>query len=430
MHIYFSGIGGAGISSLALLAHQAGFEVSGSDKQNSRTIGYLEDHGIKNITIGQTKGQIKSIHEKKPIDWFVYSSAVALENRTSEEMKFCDQNSIKMSKRDEFLNYLITTKNLKLIAVAGTHGKSTTAAMLIWLFKALEIPVSYSSGAKISFGEIGDYDPKSEYFIYEADEFDHNFLSFKPYLSVISGVSWDHHEIYKTREDYKQAFIQFINQSQNSLVWKADDDYLNLSAKDGLRIVDPLEADKIQLFGKYNRQDGLIAVKAVELITALNEQQIITKIDAFPGLERRMEAIVPNLYSDYAHTPEKIKAAMSVASEMAKLKNQSIYVIYEPLTNQRQHYIKGQYGDCFDGAKHIFWIPSYLAREDPKLAILSPSELINSLDDPRIAEPAAMDQDLMNKIKELLAQGEMVVAMNGGGGNGLDEWLRSNFLRS
>jgi UDP-N-acetylmuramate--alanine ligase len=80
MHIYFSGIGGAGIGPLALIAHEAGYEVSGSDKQDSRTIGYLKNHGISDIHIGQNEEQIAKVHKTNPIDWFIYSSAVSLED--------------------------------------------------------------------------------------------------------------------------------------------------------------------------------------------------------------------------------------------------------------------------------------------------------------------------------------------------------------
>src|SRR5207253_2498504 len=132
---------------------------------------------------------------------FVYSSALPKTNPNHPELKFCEANGIKNSKRDEFMNKIIRDKRLKLIAVAGTHGKTTTTAMVIWLFKELGLPVSYSLGAQISFGEMGEYNKKGRYFIYECDEFDRNFLAFKPYVAIISGLSWDHHEIYPTQED-------------------------------------------------------------------------------------------------------------------------------------------------------------------------------------------------------------------------------------
>jgi UDP-N-acetylmuramate--alanine ligase len=140
-----------------------------------------------------------------------------------------------------------------------------------------------------------------------------------------------------------------------------------------------------------------------------------------------MELIYPGLYSDYAHTPEKIRGAISAASEMASEKGQKLIVIYEPLTNRRQIHIINDYQDSFKGAEHLYWLPSYLAREDPKDPIIKPEELIAKLTDPSIAEAAQRDQSLVDIIKDHLAKGDMVVAMAGGGGGSLDDWLRDNF---
>jgi UDP-N-acetylmuramate--alanine ligase len=430
MHIFFSGIGGTAIGPLALIAKQAGYTVSGSDKQESQYIDYLRKHGITDIHIGQDRAQIAAAHDKNPIDWFVYSSAVAIENPDAPELKFCREQGIKTSKRDELLNQIIHDKNLKLIAIAGTHGKTTTTAMVIWLFKQLGLPISYSVGAKISFGDMGQYEEGSEYFVYEADEFDRNFLAFEPDISLITGVSWDHHEIFPTREDYQDAFREFIEQSKHTFVWQEDNDYLQLPDSRYLTclVSSHPSIDEVRLKGLYNRLDAWLAINAVTKATGTPLPELIAKINHFPGLQRRMEQIVPNLYSDYAHTPEKIRGAMSVALEMAADSGQKLVVVYEPLTNRRQHYMLDDYHDCFAGAEHVYWTPSYLAREDPAQRIIPPEELISHLDDPSIASPAELDENLKNTIQKHLDAGDMVVGMVGGGGNSLDEWLRQEFL--
>jgi len=429
MHVFFSGIGGTAIGPLALIAKQAGFEVSGSDKQDSQYIQYLRKHGVNDIHIGQSYEQIATSHDKKSIDWFVYTSALPLENPDADELRFCKEQGIKTSKRDELINLILKEKKLKLIAVAGTHGKTTTTSMIIWLFKQLEEPVSYSVGAKISFGDMGQYEPKSEYFVYEADEFDRNFLAFEPHISVISGVSWDHHEIFPTREDYQQAFKEFISQSKWTILWQDDADYLGMAIASDLSIQDTGQKDirKINLAGAYNRLDAWLAIQAVSEVTNRPTKELMGYIDKFPGLQRRMEKIVSNLYSDYAHTPEKIRGAMSVALEMAEKKGKEVVVVYEPLTNRRQHYMANDYGDCFSGAKQVYWIPSYLAREDPKQRIMTPQELIGHLADPSIAKAKERDDDLKKTIQKHLEQGDMVVCMAGGGGDSLDEWVREEF---
>lgn len=429
MHIFFSGIGGTAIGPLALIAKQAGYEVSGSDKQDSQYIDYLKQKGITDIHIGQTREAIAKAHDTKPIDWYVYSSAIEKENANHPELVFVDEQDIKKSKRDELTNLIIKDKNLKLIAVAGTHGKTTTTAMIVWLFKELGIPISYSVGAKISFGDMGQYEKGSEYFIYECDEFDRNFLAFEPYVSIITGVTWDHHEIFPTREDYQQAFKDFIEQSEWIELWQEDFDYLNLQTNSHYAVMDSSDPDieSLKLDGRYNRLDAWLAVKAVRQLTRKPLDKIIARMNKFPGSQRRMEQIISGLYSDYAHTPEKIRGAMSVAMEVAEKRKKKLVVVYEPLTNRRQHFMMEDYKDCFDGATKLYWIPSYLAREDPSQRVIPPEELITHLNDPSIAEPMQRDDSLKETIQKHLDAGDMVVCMAGGGGDSLDEWLRAQF---
>lgn len=432
MHIFFSGIGGTGIGPLALLAKQAGYDVSGSDKQDSQYIEYLKNHGITDIHIGQTEAALSTVHQAKPIDWYVYSSALVKENPHPPEMAFIVSQGIKHSKRDEFLNYILEQKQLKLIAIAGTHGKSTTTAMVVWLFKELGIPISYSVGAKIEFGDMGQYDPASTYFVYECDEFDRNFLAFHPYMSIISGIAWDHHEVFPTAENYNQAFRDFLSQSELKTILTEDSQTLSIKNDESYSIVD--ESDdgysELTLSGTVNRHDAWLAIDAVSQLTKEPLNRLITIMNEFPGLSRRMEELIPNLYTDYAHTPEKITGAMGTAQEIAKENGQNVVVVYEPLTNRRMHYTRDQHMDIFTGASALYWVPSYLAREDPQQPILTPSELIESLNPTirNMAKPMELNGDLKVAIQSHLDNGDMILALSGGGGNSLDEWLRGEFV--
>lgn len=430
MHIHFMAIGGAGIGPLALFAKEAGYDVSGSDKQDSNTLKYLKEKGITNIFVAKDEevDVIKDFNSKKPIDWVVYSSAILLENPNSKMLEYFKSINVKTSKRDDFINHLIKDKNLQMLAIAGTHGKTTTTAMLVWLFKAFKLDINHLLPAKVSFAEMAEYSLKSPYLVYEADEFDRNFLNFYPKYSLISGVAYDHHEIYKTIEEYKEAFRQFIDQSERTFIYRNDYNFLNLNNSD-LNVLEGNDKllDKIKLKGLYNRQDALLVSKLFEKLTSFNANEILEKVSLFPGLYRRMEEIRPNLYSDYAHTPEKIIAALNVAKEMVQNTNKQIIVVYEPLTNRRQHFIKEQYRDTFNDADHIYWVDSYLAREDPNQHVLSPSELIRYLANPSIAEESHMNQELKAEIQKQIDAGNLVIALSGGGGNSLDEWIRSNF---
>lgn len=429
MHIYFSGIGGAGISALALLARQAGFSVAGSDKQDGAYVHALKEHGITDIRFDQSYEAIKQAHQTHRIDWYVYSSAVSMEQSDPPEIAFCKEQGIRISKRDEFLNMLLTEKHQKLIAVAGTHGKSTTTAMIIWLFTELDIPFSHSAGAKIPFGPLSNFDTKGEFFVYECDEFDRNFLAFRPTVTVITGLAWDHHEIFPTREDYNQAFRDFLGQSEHVVIWQHDLQYLGMQSTPTMRILNRSDAElrDIILPGEFTREDAWLAVQTVAANTAASVAQLLDIINRFPGLAQRMEPLAPNLYTNYAHTPEKIAGGLSTAFEIAHENNQDLVIIYEPLTNRRQHYIKYDYKDVFKGVKKLYWVPSYLAREDPALPVLTPAELITHLSNPEIAEPAELDDRLIATIKKHIASGDLVVAMGASGAGSLDDLLRRHF---
>lgn len=435
MHIYFSGIGGVGIGPLAQVAYGAGFTISGSDKRESSYIDYLKSHGIDNIYIDQSYESIEKIHNKNPIDWIVYSSALTIENPNADEIVFAKKNKIKCSKRDEFLNSFIKQQNLRLLAIAGTHGKTTVTAMIVYALKQLNYPLSYILPAKVNFGDMGEFNQSSKYFVYEADEFDRNFLSFNPYLSIISGISWDHHEIYLTIDDYKQAFNQFISQSEQTLIWQSDANFINSPQTSNTIIVEDNDKtiSSIELLGLYNRRNAYIALQAIQKITNRETEEILKILNSFPGLSRRMEQIIPNLYSDYAHTPEKIIGAMNTAKELAetlKLSGSSsgkIIVVYEPLTNRRQHYIKNLYKDLFKIADKIYWVPSYLAREDSNQTVLTPQQLIEYLSNKSIASASLLNNDLKKAITTHLSNKDLVIAISGGGGNSLDSWIRKNF---
>jgi UDP-N-acetylmuramate--alanine ligase len=429
MHIYFSGIGGAGLSALALIAKQAGFEVSGSDKQDNHNLHYLRGKGVTDTHVGQSRDQIAGVHDSKPIDWLVYTSALPMEQPDAPELRFCKEKGIKSTKRDEFLSFLLKKQNLKMIAVAGTHGKTTTTAMAIWLFKQLGIPLSYNIAGDISFGEAAQLDPDSEYFAYEADEFDRNFLAFHPYYSIISGLDWDHPDIYPTREDYNRAFRDFVGQSERVVLWDGDAERLGLSEADNQLVLDDEDAqihEHLHLVGRVNRLNAWLVANAVQQITGKALGELLAHLDKFPGIGRRFERIVPGLISDYAHTAPKVRGALEAAYEAG---GENVVVVYEGLHNTRQHFMKEELKHLFDGAKKLYIVPSYLAREDPNLPLLDPQKLKNLLD-PVIqtrTEPAELNDKLRNKIQEHLDAGDLVLCLTAGGGNSLDEWLRQQF---
>lgn len=415
MKIYFSGIGGVGIGPLAEIALDAGYQVTGSDLAKSPITRQLEKRDVK-IYFLQDGSDLSREHTTQNIDWFVHTAALPEDH---PELEFARKNGIKTSKRDELVAKIIRDKNLKLIAVAGTHGKTTTAGMLIWALKELGVPTSYSIGTTLSFGPSGKFDPSSEYFIYECDEFDRNFLHFSPHLSLISSIGYDHTDTYPTEIDYKDAFTQFIEQSGYSLLWEKDlrslkqadipasyeayDDFKNLS--------------HIQLAGAHNRQNAFLVENSLKKLTDASHDGILNAINSFPGTSRRFEKLSDNLYSDYGHHPDEIKATLQMASELSN----DITLVYQPHQNIRQHEIRDQYTDeVFENANYIYWLPTYLSRENPSLEILEPRQLASSID-PQKIEFTEMSDELWKSIQQRREGGSLVLCMGAGS---IDEWAR------
>ena len=426
MHVFFSGIGGAGIGPLALLAYKAGFTVSGSDKQDSSYIAYLKDHGIQNVHIGQTEQTIASVHAGSPIDWYVYSSALEKENPDHPELTFVHAQSIRASKRDEFINFVIQEKHLALLAVAGTHGKTTTTAMLIWLFKQLGTPLSYSVGAKMNFGDMGDYKQDSSYFAYECDEYDKNFLQFYPKIALISGIDYDHPDTYPTRELYDDAFRQFLAQSMHTILWKSDADKLGIEASAATHILEENDPrlEKLHIAGLVNRRNALLAAELAAYEFGVPVDEALQHLNLFPGVSRRFEVLTAGLVTDYAHTPKKIEGALQLAHEVA---GDNVVVVYEGLHNTRQHFIHEELVHLFDSVKKLYVVPSFLAREDESLKLLAPQDIINSTSNPEIGVASLLDENLKTAIQAEISAGNLVLALSAGGGGSLDEWLRKEF---
>lgn len=425
MHIYFSGIGGAGLAPLAQISLDVGLEVSGSDACKSLNTKELEKRGLK-IKIGQTEKNIENCHQNKKIDWFVYSSGIREDHPERQFIKeWNDKNpndQIKESKRDELLNYIISKKKLKLIAVSGTHGKTTTTGMAVWVFKQLRIPISYSIGSNITFGPSAKYEEGSEFFVYECDEFDRNFLNFTPFATIITSLDYDHHDTYPTIQDYQLAFEDFINTAKEKVVgWQKDLSILKLQSKK-VKMFDSEKADlsKIKLPGQHNRQNAFLVIETIKnLLKNQNIDRLYEVISNFPGTQRRMEKIGQNLYTDYAHHPVEIRATLELASGLS----QNVIAVYQPHQNIRQHRLKNEYTDCFKQAKKVYWLPTYLSREDKNLKILEPKELIKEIKEKDKIEISETNSILENKINQHIQNGDLIILMGAGS---IDEWGRQN----
>ncbi len=418
MNIYFSGIGGVGIGPLAEIANDAGYNVVGSDLEESLMTSELRQKGIA-VNIGQDGSFLQACHQDQPIDWFIYTSALP---DNHPELSLARKLGIHTAKRDELLAYIINDKGLKLIAVAGTHGKTTTTGMLVWALKQLGVPISYSIGTTINYGPSGKFDTDSKYFVYECDEFDRNFLHFQPYLSLITAVDYDHPDTYPTEKSYLDAFRQFASQSDHVVAW--DDQHEELF--DNLphtSLLSPLDINpKLQkIAGLHNRRNATIVQTALRLLGLIqNTDDILT---GFPGTDRRNEKLADNLYSDYGHHPVEIAATLQLAREISD----HVVLVYQPHQNIRQHEIRDQYTDQFELAEEVYWLPTYLSREDPKLPILKPEELIQNITNRSNVHIVDFNDELWNDVQRHRSQGKLVLCMGAGK---IDSWLREQLAKN
>lgn len=395
---------------LALMAKDAGMKVFGSDLLPGAVTNELAQHGIK-FCLGEQDGEfLKTCVKNEGIDWFVYTSALPDDH---PELVLAKKLKIKhISKRDELISYLVKKLKLKMIAVAGTHGKTTTTAMIIWAALQLKIPISYLVGTTLPFATAGYYDPKSHYFVYEADEYDRNFLNFHPWIAAIPTVSYDHPDIYPTERDYQDAFKQFERQSE--LVIHGDE----------------VAADVV-LAGEARRFDATLAADVVQRIMPrprglarfINNQhkKIVETINKFPGVGRRFEQVSEGFYSDYAHHPEEVAATIEIAREEAERRGlKGVVAIYEPHQNARQKELIDDYENVFAGVAKLYWLPTYLVRENAK-GVLEPKDFIEKLSNKKIAEAATLDDDLAKELQEWHKKGYLILLMTAGPA---DTWLR------
>ncbi len=417
MNIYFSGLGGVGIGPLAGIAHDAGFTVMGSDLRETPVTHELRNRGVY-VDIGQDGTFLESCHHAAPIDWFVYTSSLPNDH---PELIRARELGIRTSKRDEFLAWFIKKYNLKLIAVAGTHGKTTTTGMLVWLFKELGIPASHSVGTTLSFAPSGVFTPKSTYFIYECDEYDRNFLHFFPKVSLMTSIDYDHPDIFETEEAYRDAFAQFVAQSAHTIAWADDLHKLTLGHEESTWSLGNNEVKQLSLAGAHNRRNGTLALKLLEYLHLITDSAP-TILEQFPGTHRRFERLANNLYSDYGHHPVEIEATLQMARELSD----DVVLVYQPHQNQRQHQVRDQYTDAFVGASKVYWLPTYLTREDPSLETLSPQELTQRISNRNDITIADLDDALWRNITKARESGALVLCMGAGT---IDEWVRKQLTR-
>ena len=276
-----------------MLAQDSGHHVVGSDMNVSSVSKDLEERGVQ-ISYMQDGNFIRQINEGGRIDVLVHTAAIRPDH---PELMYATEAGIEIVKRDDLLNRLIEDNALNMIAISGTHGKTTTTGMLMWLFEKLEIPYSHSIGSTVQFAPIGRYQEGSKLFIYEA---------FRPSASLITVIDYDHPDTYISQEDYDKAFADFISLSDMTVLWRDDLARFELGDKANIDVLDDQSYQHynlpnsigIKLAGAQNRRNATLVAEYVSRNHDVAMQTCVDFLNEFPGTDRRFEKIRDYLNKD------------------------------------------------------------------------------------------------------------------------------------
>ena len=388
-NVYFSGINGIGMSGLAKILAADGFNVAGSDLERKSATQDMEDMGIK-VYIGQVEENVKD----KGIDLFVYSTAI---KETNPEYKYIVDNNIKKVKRGELLAEIMN--RFDGIAVAGTHGKTTTSSMMsvALLEKDPFIVVGGIIPEISSNSQIGN----SEYFIAEADESDNSFLYIKPKYSVVTNIEADHLDHHGTFENIKKSFEQFIDSTEKiailckdtvekvglniknkNVVWysikdeTADIYAKNIRVEDGITSFEVIKKGEdlgtfsLSIPGDHNVANSLPVIYFAHEFKC-NMKKVKERIFKFKGANRRYQVIYDSnlrIIDDYAHHPTEVKVTINAAHNTEKGK---VTVIFQPHRYSRTKFFFDDFVNSLKDADDLILLPIYAASEDNTYGVSS-----------------------------------------------------------
>ncbi len=394
MKIHFIGIGGFGMSALAQYCISEGHSVTGSDISLSNLLKNLIEKGA-NINIGHSEDNLTD-----DTDLVVYTPAIANDN---PELIKAQKLKLRILKRAELLGVVVNEK--KLIAVSGTHGKTTTSAMIAYtLIKSNFDPTVFVGGELVFLENSTFRTGKSNIVVVEADEYDRSFLTLKPDIVVITNIDLDHLDIYKNIEDIKSGFRMFLKNSKPDSVFVANGDDENvldvLSDFDRNRIItfgykkendlyiddcDNGNDNKFQIIvnnpqnvftskskfeiqlevkGKHNALNCLASYITC-MFLGLKTEMYVNVIKYFPGVRRRIELKYKNsfeVYDDYAHHPVEIKATFEA---LKKGFNGKMITIFQPHLYSRTKDFYIQFAESLKDNDIVILTDIYPAREEP-----------------------------------------------------------------
>ncbi len=392
-HIHFVGIGGIGMSGIAEVLKNMGFVVSGSDIASNSNTERLKSMGV-NIYLGHNADNINNV------DVIVYTSAAAKDN---PEIIAAKENHIPVISRGEMLAELMRLKYA--VAVAGSHGKTTTTSMMAEIVKEAKLDPTILIGGKLN--SIGNNAAlgKSNIMVAEADESDRSFLMLYPSIAVITNIDYEHMENYRDFDDVKSSFASFANKVPfyGCCVLCIDNDNVadiipriekrmityGTKAQADIRAINIIKQGfgvsfdvvhndiilgnlSLKLPGDHIVLNALAATAAA-LEMSIPFSVISSALSRFDGVQRRMSKRFENdnfiVLDDYGHHPTEIAATLKAIRE--SMPNRKITVIFEPHRYSRTKSLIGEFAKCFMDADKLFITDIYAASESPIEGITS-----------------------------------------------------------
>ncbi|MFL6090824.1 MAG: UDP-N-acetylmuramate--L-alanine ligase [Aeromicrobium sp.] len=434
-HVHFIGIGGAGLSAIARLMHQSGLVVSGSDASDSDVLTALRAEGIT-CFVGHAPEQLAGV------DTVVASTAVRDDNPEVVEAR---RLGIRLWPRSAGLRSVMIGR--RTLAVAGTHGKTTTTAMLTYALRAAGADPSFAIGAEVAGLGTNARLGSSPLFVAEADESDGAFLVYRPAGAIVTNVDADHLDVWGDAASYAAAFDRFADTVGEFFVVCIDDPGARLLAEKargrGLRVTtagfapdadvrghdvriedgrtrlsatyggDPLADLELAVPGEHYAQDALAAL-AAGLALGFAPAELAAGLGQYTGARRRMEPLGEaggvRVYDSYAHHPTEIAA--DVAAGRALAGSGRLVVVYQPHLVSRTRELGVQMGEALSAADEVFVADLYVAREDPDPEVTS-AIVVNAVSGTpaQLAGPVDSVADL---VAPTLRSGDLVLTLGAG----------------
>lgn len=407
-HIHLMGIGGSGMTAVAEISEKYGYEVSGCDIESSTAYS-------KNISVGHSKEHVKNA------DYVIVSPAVLFQNKNNDEVVEAKKTG-KFMTWQEFVGKVLT-KNKKVVCVAGTHGKSTTTAMLGRLLAGANLDPTVLVGARVPEWNGNARYGRGEYFVIEADEFNDNFLNYSPEIIILNNIEFDHPDYFKNEKQVFESFKKFINRltGMKVLIINKDSEgikkLIGMIDKTDLKIIEYSKTGKLGfdlgIPGKHNIANAL-GVAALGKLLGIDEKVIKSSLSSFKGIGRRMELIANKagieIYDDYAHHPTAIAASLQALRENHP--KARIWAIDEPHGFSRTEALLPDYKNAFNDADKVLIGPIFKARDNETFGMTS--EKVSKASGHHDAKGYSSFDEIKNILATGLKPGDVVLVMGAG----------------